>query len=93
MRRDLVEQLVCPVTRDPLKLEVTREDEHGDVIEGALISERINFRYPIEDGIPTCSRPTCSAAPANLPDRPRSTTTRWTVWVVFGAIVRQIPPM
>lgn len=57
MRRELVDQLVCPVTRDPLKLEVTREDEHGDVIEGALVSERINFRYPIEDGIPNLLPP------------------------------------
>ena len=57
MRRELVEQLVCPVTRDPLKLEITREDENGDVIEGALVSERINFRYPIEDGIPNLLPP------------------------------------
>ena len=57
MRRELVEQLVCPVTREPLKLEVTREDENGDVIEGALVSERINFRYPIEDGIPNLLPP------------------------------------
>ena len=57
MRRELVDQLVCPVTRDPLKLEVTLEDENGDVIEGALISERINFRYPIEDGIPNLLPP------------------------------------
>jgi len=57
MRRDLVELLVCPVTRDPLTLEVVSEDEHGDVIEGALVSERINFRYPIEDGIPNLLPP------------------------------------
>ncbi len=57
MRRELVEQLVCPVTREPLKLEVVREDEHGDVIEGALLSERIDFRYPIEDGIPNLLPP------------------------------------
>ena len=57
MRRELVEQLVCPVTRDPLTLEITREDENGDVIEGALVSERINFRYPIEDGIPNLLPP------------------------------------
>ncbi len=57
MRRELVEQLVCPVTRDPLKLEVTREDENGDVVEGVLVSERINFRYPIEDGIPNLLPP------------------------------------
>ena len=57
MRRELVELLVCPVTREPLKLEVVSEDEHGDVIEGALVSERINFRYPIEDGIPNLLPP------------------------------------
>ncbi len=57
MRRELVEQLVCPVTRDRLILEVVREDENGDVLEGALVSERINFRYPIEDGIPNLLPP------------------------------------
>ncbi len=57
MRRELVDQLVCPVTREPLKLEVEREDENGEVIEGALLSERINFRYPIEDGIPNLLPP------------------------------------
>lgn len=57
MRRELVDQLVCPVTRDPLKLEITREDENGNVLEGALVSERINFRYPIEDGIPNLLPP------------------------------------
>ena len=57
MRRELVEQLVCPVTKDPLVLEIVREDEHGEVIEGALLSERIDFRYPIEDGIPNLLPP------------------------------------
>jgi uncharacterized protein YbaR (Trm112 family) len=57
MKRELVDQLVCPVTRDPLKLEIVREDEHGNVLEGSLISERINFRYPIEDGIPNLLPP------------------------------------
>ena len=63
MRRELVEQLVCPVTRDPLKLEVVREDENGDVLEGALVSERINFRYPIEDGIPNLLPPDMQRRP------------------------------
>ncbi len=57
MRRELVEQLVCPVTRDPLRLEVTREDERGEVLEGALWSERIDYRYPIVDGIPNLLPP------------------------------------
>lgn len=57
MRRELVDQLVCPVTREPLKLEVVREDANGEVIEGSLLSERINFRYPIEDGIPNLLPP------------------------------------
>ena len=62
MRRELVEQLVCPVTKDPLVLEIVREDEHGEVIEGALLSERIDFRYPIEDGIPNLLPPRHAAA-------------------------------
>ncbi len=57
MRRELVEQLVCPVTKDQLRLEVLREDEQGEVIEGVLVSERINFRYPIADGIPNLLPP------------------------------------
>ena len=57
MRRELVEQLVCPVTKDRLVLEVAREDERGEVLEGTLWSERIDFRYPIEDGIPNLLPP------------------------------------
>lgn len=63
MRRELVEQLVCPVTKDPLRLEVQREDEHGEVIEGALVSDRISFRYPIEDGIPNLLPPDMQRRP------------------------------
>ncbi len=63
MKRELVDQLVCPVTRDPLRLEVVREDENGDVLEGALLSERINFRYPIEDGIPNLLPPDLQRRP------------------------------
>lgn len=57
MRRELVEQLVCPVTREPLQLQVAREDASGEVIEGSLWSERIDFHYPIEDGIPNLLPP------------------------------------
>ena len=63
MRKELVDQLVCPITREPLTLEITLEDEHGEVIEGALLSERINFRYPIEDGIPNLLPPDMQRRP------------------------------
>lgn len=63
MRKELVDQLVCPITREPLTLEITLEDEHGEVIEGALFSERINFRYPIEDGIPNLLPPDLQRRP------------------------------
>ena len=57
MRRDLVDRLVCPVTREPLQLEVEREAEDGEVISGWLYSAALEFRYPIEDGIPNLLPP------------------------------------
>ena len=57
MRRELVERLVCPVTREPLELNVEREDDDGEVISGWLYSPALDFRYPIEDGIPNLLPP------------------------------------
>ena len=63
MHRDLMEILVCPVTKEPLELVV--EEEAGDeVLRGHLYSKAIDFRYPIEDGIPNLLPPEMQAADA-----------------------------
>ena len=50
MRRDLMDILVCPVSKSALTLEVASEDG-GEVISGTLTCEEGHV-YPIEDGIP-----------------------------------------
>ena len=61
MHRDLMDILVCPVTKEPLELVVDEED--GDeVIGGHLYSRSIDFKYPIEDGIPNLLPPEMQAA-------------------------------
>lgn len=57
MRRELVERLVCPVAREPLQLVVEEESADGEVVRGYLYSQSIDFRYPIEDGIPNLLPP------------------------------------
>lgn len=59
MQRDLVEILVCPVTKEPLDLvidELDPEDEN-EILQGHLYSKSIDFKYPIEDGIPNLLPP------------------------------------
>ena len=59
MQRDLVEILVCPVTKEPLDLvidELDPEDEN-EILRGHLYSKSIDFQYPIEDGIPNLLPP------------------------------------
>ena len=59
MQRDLVEILVCPVTKEPLDLvidELDPEDEN-EILRGHLYSKSIDFKYPIEDGIPNLLPP------------------------------------
>ncbi len=56
MRKKLLEILACPVCKGDLKLEVEEENEE-EVISGALICEKCNERYPIEDGIPNLLPP------------------------------------
>ena len=55
MRRNLMDILVCPVTKSALTLEVTRE-ENGDVLDGTLSCEEGHV-FPIEDGIPNMLPP------------------------------------
>lgn len=57
MRRELVEILVCPVTREPLELVVEEEAEDGEVIAGHLYARSLGFKYPIIDGIPNLLPP------------------------------------
>ena len=57
MRKELVEILVCPVTREPLELVVDEEAEDGEVLRGHLYSRALDFRYPVEDGIPNLLPP------------------------------------
>lgn len=61
MHRDLMDILVCPVTKEPLELVVDEEDG-GEVIRGHLYSRSIDFKYPIEDGIPNLLPPEMQAA-------------------------------
>ena len=66
MHRDLIEILICPVTKEPLELVVVEED--GDeILQGHLYSRSIDFRYPIEDGIP-------NLLPPQMQDEPSSGT-------------------
>jgi len=51
-----MEILVCPVTKEPLELVVEKE-EGEEVLQGYLYSKAIDFRYPIEDGIPNLLPP------------------------------------
>ena len=56
MHRDLMEILVCPVTKEPLEL-VVEEEDGEEIVRGYLYSKSIDFRYPIEDGIPNLLPP------------------------------------
>ena len=56
MRRDLMDILVCPVTKEPLDL-VVDEEKDDEIIRGHLYSKSIDFKYPIEDGIPNLLPP------------------------------------
>jgi SAM-dependent methyltransferase len=50
MKRRLLEDLVCPLSRHPLFLDASGDDE-GDVLEGALAC-RCGERWPIRNGVP-----------------------------------------
>ncbi len=56
MRRDLMDILVCPVTKEPWEL-VVDEETDGEILRGHLYSRSIDFKYPIEDGIPNLLPP------------------------------------
>ncbi len=56
MRRELMDILVCPVTKEPLEL-VVEEEDGDEIIRGHLYSASIDFKFPIEDGIPNLLPP------------------------------------
>ncbi|MDP3062313.1 MAG: methytransferase partner Trm112 [Chloroflexota bacterium] len=56
MRSDLVSILVCPMCKGPLTLRVDKEDEE-EVEKGALLCQRCNESYPIEESIPNLLPP------------------------------------
>ncbi len=56
MRKKLLDILACPVCKGDLRLEVKEENEEK-VLEGFLICDNCNERYPIEDGIPNLLPP------------------------------------
>ena len=66
MHRDLMEILVCPVTKERLEL-VVEEADGDEIIRGYLYSHSLDFRYPIEDGIPNLLPPEMQRA---QPERP-----------------------
>jgi uncharacterized protein YbaR (Trm112 family) len=55
MRRDLLDILVCPVSKGPLTLAVTNETD-GEILEGSLVCEE-GHSYPISCGIPNLLPP------------------------------------
>lgn len=57
MRKDLLAIVCCPVHKTLLEPRVTRQDEHGDVLEGTLTCAACRFAYPIEEGIPNLLPP------------------------------------
>jgi uncharacterized protein YbaR (Trm112 family) len=56
VHRDLLDILVCPVTKEPLEL-VVEEEKDDEIVRGHLYSRSIDFHYPIEDGIPNLLPP------------------------------------
>jgi SAM-dependent methyltransferase len=50
VKRELLDDLVCPLTADPLRLE--GDDGAGDVTSAELVCTGCERRWPIRDGIP-----------------------------------------
>ena len=56
MHKDLVDILVCPTCKEPLRL-TTAKQEGDDVVEGSLECAKSGEVYPIEDSIPNLLPP------------------------------------
>lgn len=50
MKTALIEDLVCPVSRDRLRL--TGEQGDSDIVEGELVCDTCALRWPVRNGIP-----------------------------------------
>ncbi len=50
MRKEHLKYLCCPITKESLRLSISKEDENNEVLEGKLISSA--YEYPIIKGIP-----------------------------------------
>jgi ubiquinone/menaquinone biosynthesis C-methylase UbiE len=56
MHNSFIKTIVCPKTKGPLELEVSKQE--GDVIkDGILINKKTNSEYKIQDGIPDFTYP------------------------------------
>ena len=62
MHRDLLDILVCPVSKEPLEL-IVEEEDGDEIVRGWLYSRSIDFKYPITDGIPNLLPPEMQEAP------------------------------
>ena len=56
MKRELMDILACPLCKEPLTLDATREED-GEVVEGSLRCDACDQSYPIEDSIPNLLPP------------------------------------
>ena len=56
MKKDLMEILVCPVCKGPLKLDVV-EEKGVEIITGSLFCQKCNHTYRITDAIPNLLPP------------------------------------
>jgi len=56
MQRELMDILACPLCKQPLRLEATREDA-GEVLDGTLTCTACGEGYPITEGIPNLLPP------------------------------------
>lgn len=57
MNDDLMELICCPDCRGDLKLEESKRDATGEILQGTLACQTCNHRYPIDDGIPNLLPP------------------------------------
>lgn len=81
MKQSLLDFIVCPADREPLKLETTRT-EGAEILEGTLTC-RAGHRYPITGGVPRLLAPEVLAAQAREQSR-QSFSAKWKRIPEFG---------
>ena len=52
MRKNMLNKLCCPLDKSELKIEIYKEDENGDVLEGLMTCPECRRYYPIIYSIP-----------------------------------------